>query len=126
MTQKTYDRLLELGLRLAQQGWPVILDAKYDRFQLREPVLMAATAAQLPVQIVQCLAPIEVLHDRLQSRTGDITDATVDLLEAQLQTAEPLSATELAMTTVLNTNQPLAPQLEALITRLSSRANSSP
>ncbi len=31
MTAKTYGRLLELGIILADQGWEVILDAKFDR-----------------------------------------------------------------------------------------------
>ncbi len=120
MTQKTYGALLELGLLLAQQGWPVILDAKYDRQSLRQTVMEAAiaahqeSAAQIPIKIVQCTAPIEVLRDRLNRRTGDIADATADLLESQIKAAEPLIDSERAVAITLQTDQPLEPQLEQI------------
>ena len=115
MTQLTYDRLLELGLFLAQQGWPVILDAKYDRQALRQPVLAAANAIQLDVRIVHCTAPVEILRHRLEHRTGDIADATADLLDSQIRSAEPLTEAENAVATVLNTAEPLTAQIEAFV-----------
>jgi uncharacterized protein len=118
MTAKTYDYLLELGLFLAQQGWTVILDAKYDRHDLRQSALAAATAAQLPIHFVQCTAPIEVLRDRLQKRTGDIADATADMLDAQIKAAEPFTAVEDAISTILQTDRPLEPQLDALVAQM--------
>ncbi|MHC5833862.1 MAG: AAA family ATPase, partial [Nostoc sp.] len=50
MTEKTYTRLLELGIILAKQGFPVILDAKYDKQQLRQDAIAQATKHQLPFQ----------------------------------------------------------------------------
>ena len=114
MTQKTYGALLELGLLLAQQGWPVILDAKYDRQALRQPVLEAAIAAHIPIKIVECTAPIEVLRDRLNHRTNDIADATAALLESQIKTAEPLTDSEKPFAVTLQTDQPLEPQLDQI------------
>jgi uncharacterized protein len=115
MTQKTYDRLLELGLLLAQQGWPVILDAKYDRTSFRQPVLEAAIAAQIPITIVECTAPVEILRDRLNRRTNDIADATADLLDSQIEAAEPLTDAERAIAVTLQTDQSLEPQLERIL-----------
>jgi uncharacterized protein len=114
MTQKTYGALLELGLLLAQQGWSVILDAKYDRQALRQTVIEAAIAARIPVKIVQCTAPMEVLRDRLNRRTNDIADATADLLDSQIKAAEPLTDSEKAVTITLQTDQPLEPQLNQI------------
>jgi hypothetical protein len=114
MTQKTYGTLLELGLMLAQQGWPVILDAKYDRHALRQPVLEAAIASKIPIQIVECTAPLEALRDRLNHRTNDIADATVALLESQIKAAEPFTDSEQALAVTLQTDQPLAPQLDQI------------
>jgi uncharacterized protein len=118
MTAKTYDYLLELGLFLAQQGWTVILDAKYDRRSLRQSALAAATAAQLPIHFVQCTAPLSVLRDRLQKRTGDIADATANMLDTQIRTTEPFTPVEEAISTVLYTDQPLEPQLDALLAQI--------
>jgi uncharacterized protein len=114
MTQKTYDQLLEFGLLLAQQGWPVILDAKYDHHALRQPVLEAAITAHIPITIVECTAPVEVLRDRLLHRTSDISDATADLLESQLKAAEPLTESEQAISVTLHTDHPLEQQLSQI------------
>lgn len=110
MTQKTYARLLDLGLMLATQGYTVILDAKYDRISLRHEAIASAQAQQLPLQIIHCTAPIEVLRDRLSSRTGDIADATIDLLETQQVAFEPFT-TEEHLVKEVNTTQELESQL---------------
>jgi uncharacterized protein len=54
----------------------VILDAKYDRQSLRAAVIDLARSQSIPLQIVHCMAPEEVLRDRFAHRTGDIADAT--------------------------------------------------
>jgi aminoglycoside phosphotransferase family enzyme/predicted kinase len=112
MTQKTYEQLLELGVELARQGYSVILDAKYDRQALRQAVIDRATAAQLPLHILHCHAPIEVLRDRLQTRTGDIADATADLLAQQA--LEPFTDDEQIYVKTIDTTQALEQQLAML------------
>lgn len=114
MTQKTYNRLLELGIILAKQGFAVILDAKYDRQQLRENVITECESHQLPLSILECVAPVEVLRSRLQQRGEDITDATVDLLESQQQAAEPFTESEKAYVTSIDTTRDLEAQLDKI------------
>lgn len=111
MTQKTYDRLLQLGVMLANQGFTVILDAKYDRTALRTNAIDLADFQQLPLQIMHCTAPIEVLRDRLAARTGDIADATADLLEFQIANTEAFTTVEQPYVQTLDTTQPIEPQL---------------
>lgn len=94
MSQKTYDRLLELGKILVQRGFKVILDAKYDRVALRQPVIEFSQNQQIPLEILHCHAPLEVLRDRLAARTKDISDATPDLLQRQQANAEPFTEAE--------------------------------
>lgn len=106
MTHKTYARLLSLGIMLATQGYPVILDAKYDRQQLRQAAIAAAESEQLPLQILHCTAPIELLQERLQNRRGDIADATADLLSAQQAAAEPFTQIEQSYVKTIDTSQP--------------------
>ena len=115
MTLRTYDRLLQYGTLLAQQGWTVILDAKYDRRDLRAAVIAEAQAHNLPLQILSCSAPEAVLRDRLQTRQGDITDATVALLATQQASAEPFSDAERVYVTHLQTDQDLQPQLISVV-----------
>ncbi|UBF28651.1 AAA family ATPase [Kovacikia minuta CCNUW1] len=103
MSQKTYDRLLELGVTLAKQGYSVILDAKYDRQPLRQAVIAQAEAHQLPLKILHCTAPLEVLQQRLRDRTGDVSDATADLLPQQQ--VDTFSETEQPYVVTLDTTQ---------------------
>ncbi|NEP00072.1 MAG: AAA family ATPase [Symploca sp. SIO2E9] len=105
MTQKTYQRLLELGIKLANLGFPVILDAKYDKLALRGEVIAQANSYRLPVQIIHCIAPESVLRDRLLSRTNDVSDATADLIEQQQAAAEAFTDAEKSLVISLDTTQ---------------------
>ncbi|WP_341524818.1 AAA family ATPase [Nostoc sp. UHCC 0302] len=115
MTEKTYTRLLALGILLANEGFTVILDAKYDRQQLRQEAIAQAKKHQLSLQIIHCTAPLEVLQNRLVNRTGDIADATADLLTSQLKQAEPFTEEEQPYVKILDTTQALESQLKEVI-----------
>lgn len=119
MTRWTYERLLELGIFLAQQGRSVVLDAKYDRQEFRQAAIAQAQAQQIPLKIFHCTAPLEVLRDRLQTRTEDIADATTDLLTAQQAAMEPFTGAEQAYVQTIHTNQNLAAQLSEAVSQLS-------
>ena len=106
MSQKTYDKMLELAILLANIGFPVILDAKYDRIALRHQAIATAKDNRISLQIVNCTAPIEVLRDRLDRRSGDISDATADLLSSQQAKAEGFTEEEKAyITTTIDTSK---------------------
>ena len=111
MTQKTYAHLLELGVLLAKIGYPVILDAKYDKQVLRQALIDAAEEHQLSLQIISCEAPLETIRQWLGDRTGDIADATADLLEKQIQVFEPLTESERLVTYVVLTDGDIAAQI---------------
>ena len=111
MTQKTYNRLLELGILLANQGYSVILDAKYDQQVFRDKVIALAQSLELPLQIFYCTAPIHVLRKRLQQRKGDIADATEQILFSQQIKAEPFTEAEQPYVKTIDTTQGLEQQL---------------
>lgn len=115
MTQKTYARLLNLGIILASQGFSVILDAKYDQQPLRQEAIAQAEKHQILLKIIYCTAPLEVLQERLVNRTNDIADATVNLLESQIKQAEPFSDAEKSYVQIWDTTQPQQAQLTQII-----------
>jgi len=115
MTEKTYGRLLELGITLASAGYPVILDAKYDRVALRSEAIAQAEKHHLPLQILSCTAPEDVMRDRLSSRTGDVSDATANLLSSQQTASEPFTEAEQSFVKTLDTTQDLESQLSGLV-----------
>jgi uncharacterized protein len=108
MTANTYAAVLALGSKLATQGFPVILDAKYDRQSLRAAVVDVAHKERLSLQIIYCTAPEPVLRDRLAQRRGDIADATVDLLASQQAAWENFTPAERDYVTTVDTTQDLS------------------
>jgi hypothetical protein len=94
MTARTYDRLLELGLLLAGEGFSVILDARYDRRANRLAAIERADSARIPLQIVHCNAAPQIRRQRLLNRRGDISDATAQFLEQQEQPFEEFAEGE--------------------------------
>jgi aminoglycoside phosphotransferase family enzyme/predicted kinase len=113
MNDRTYARLLELGVFLASHGQTVILDAKYDRQQRRQAVLEQAQSAGLPIHFVYCTAPQATLRQRLERRQHDVSDATVEILAGQV--FEPLSAGEEQLTLTVDTTGAWRAGLEAWI-----------
>jgi uncharacterized protein len=103
MTARTYQKVLLLGTKLAVQGFTVILDAKYDRQSLRTAVINLAQSEGIPLDIIHCTAPVSILVDRLAQRTGDIADATVDLLASQQAAWEDFSPIEAQYVTTIDT-----------------------
>lgn len=120
ITQKTYERLLELGILLVLQGFPVVLDAKYERQSLRQTVNAKAQTAEIPLQILYCTAPLFVLRERMQTRKGDISDATVNLLADQLKATELFTEAELAYVTSIYTDQDVDAQIRRGLKTLTS------
>jgi hypothetical protein len=110
MTAQTYERLTDLGLRLAKQGYTVVLDAKYDRVALRESLLTKAQSIGIPVTIVHCDAPMDIRQERVAARTGDIADATVDVLAQQ--SFEAFTINEMSFAKTIDTTGDLKAQLE--------------
>ncbi|MBK9019585.1 MAG: AAA family ATPase [Sulfuritalea sp.] len=93
-TQRTYARLLALTRDLLRTGWPVIVDAAFLKRAERDS--FAALAAELGCGfgILATEATPEELRRRLMARSGDASEATVDVLDRQLEWFEPLSAAE--------------------------------
>ncbi|WP_310483814.1 AAA family ATPase [Chamaesiphon sp. VAR_48_metabat_403] len=108
MTARTYNRVLELAAKLVAGGSTVILDAKYDRWRLRAAVVHLATDRGIPLQIIHCTAPEAVLRDRLAHRTGDIADATADLLASQQADWQAFTPAERCYVTTIDTTQDIS------------------
>ena len=103
MNQKTYERLIKLGEIVAKEGFNLILDAKFDRHQLRKPVMEIAKKDNIFLTILSCYAPVEILSDRLSKRKGDISDATSDLLQQQKNNIQDFNEEEMSYVKKIDT-----------------------
>lgn len=115
MTEKTYTRLQTLGLQLADAGYTVILDAKYDRYSWRLPLRKAAIQQGIRLQMIYCQAPLAVLQDRLRHRTQDIADATANHVIHQHW--DPFTQGEESCSFTLDTTQDWQTSLTEMLAR---------
>ena len=95
-TARTYARLLDLARELLAAGWPVIVDAAFLKRAERDSFAALATGLGVGFSILATEAPPDELRRRLLARSGDASEATVTVLDKQLEWFEPLSAAEQA------------------------------
>ncbi len=100
-TQQTFDRLHNLAAGLLKAGFQVIVDATFLKRALREQFISLGQGLGVPVRIVDVAVSPEVCRQRILSRFakgGDASEATLEVLEHQLRTADPLTQAELRLT----------------------------
>ncbi len=87
-TRETSDRVYALVLEKARAalsaGHSVIVDAASLQAEEKARIEAVAAATGVPFAGLWLTAPADVLRSRVQARTGDASDATVDVLEKQM------------------------------------------
>ncbi|GAB3366389.1 bifunctional aminoglycoside phosphotransferase/ATP-binding protein [Giesbergeria giesbergeri] len=109
-TQRTYEQLALLAAQVLQAGFPVLVDATFLAQRHRAQLVAVAAQQQVPCRILAFDAPAEVLRERVQRRLakgGNASEATVEVLQAQLAAREPLDAQEQALAVWADTTQTL-------------------
>jgi predicted kinase len=89
MTTKVYDRITELARVTLSSGYSVIADAVFGKESERRNLAVLAKCAGASFDGLWLEAPSELLKNRINSRIGDASDATIDVLRAQLQFVFP-------------------------------------
>jgi aminoglycoside phosphotransferase family enzyme/predicted kinase len=97
-TTRTYAALLDATRALLAAGWPVIVDAAFLRRAEREAFRQLARELGVEFSLWHATARVDQLRERILSRSGDASEATVDVLEKQLGWFEPPTADENALT----------------------------
>ncbi len=94
---RTLARLLEYSRGLLESGYMVIVDATFIRRDWREPFARLARERALPWFIAAAEAAPDILRERVGRRMAegrDASEAGLEVLEAQLASLEPFSASE--------------------------------
>jgi predicted kinase len=81
---QAYDALFATARDLLKAGHSVVLDATFQDPAVRSRAQALAKDAGVPFRPAWLDAPAEVLEARVASRTGDASDATVEVLRDQL------------------------------------------
>ena len=96
-TALTYERLCELAGPVLDGGHAVVLDATFLQREQRDRARRLATGHGVPFLILEFDVDTDTLRDRVSQRLthgGDASEADLDVLAAQLRTAQPLGADE--------------------------------
>lgn len=105
---QTYQHLEQLAKEILQAGYPVIVDAAFLKESERMAFRTLAYALRVPFLILHLQADEAALRQRIADRqmTGkDASEATLQVLERQLQRNEGLTSEEAASTWLLHTEQ---------------------
>ncbi len=112
MSAKTYNHLAELARGLLSAGFSVIIDAANLKRGQRELFSIVSKDLDIPFIILSYTASEETLKTRVDQRARrgrDISDATVEVLEQQLNMQEPLTPDERSFSIEIDTEQPVDP-----------------
>ena len=104
-TKATYERLLTLAISVYEGGYPVIVDATFLKRWQRRLFLELSSDAGVPFLIFDLQCDTKIMRNRIEERSGvgiDISEADLDVLEKQMQTAEPLSNKEMKICFVVD------------------------
>jgi uncharacterized protein len=121
LSDKTYQRLLEIATLCAVEGIPVIVDATFLEAGRRSLFMEMARKLNIPCRILYFHAPLEILAERVRKRYemgNDASDADASVLFRQLAKQEKLTQAEEAVSFNINTTDPV--DLTAIIKLLQS------
>lgn len=124
ISQQTYDRLLNLAKSLLKSGYSVIVDATFLEYGSRTVFRRQAENLSLPFLFLQYEAPEKELKKRVVKRLQskkDSSDATVAVLEKQLQNREALRPEELEHCMKIDTSREIS--INSLVRKIRRKIN---
>lgn len=119
-TRKTYQRLLNLAEDLVAYGFITIVDATFLKQEQRQLFADMAERMLAPFVILDMQIDESLLYQRVRRRSErgmGVSEANEDILDIQLETAEPLTEVELMSVVVVTEDHPLS--LSELRSRIS-------
>ena len=96
-TRRTYALLHATAAMVLDAGWSVVVDAAFLKRHERDSFRALAAERGADFAILACSAPLHEMRHRLETRQHDASEATVEVLERQLDWVEPLATDETAL-----------------------------
>jgi aminoglycoside phosphotransferase family enzyme/predicted kinase len=125
-TRATYERLAQLARAALAGGFPVMVDAAFLMRSQRDTFRALAQRAGVPFAIAHYTAREAVLRERIERRgveSQDASEASLEVLDHQLRTREPLGADEEPFAIRFDTEQLEQESLRAEAQRLLAAAS---
>jgi aminoglycoside phosphotransferase family enzyme/predicted kinase len=89
VTDRTYEEMLSEAAALLGRGESVVLDASWSSRRHRDAAGEFAGECGAELVEIECRVPTETARERVASRTGDPSDATVEVVDAMAVSFEP-------------------------------------
>jgi hypothetical protein len=118
---RTYGECLARAQRVLAAGGRALVDASFKEEQRRRDFVALARRMGVPVRILCCRAPAEVVRERLENRGGDPSDADWTVYEHARRTWDPFVGTTLEVVTTIDTAGSPADTLDAALEDLRGR-----
>jgi aminoglycoside phosphotransferase family enzyme/predicted kinase len=106
ISARVYALMRELAAKCLDAGWPVIVDAVFDREEDRAAIQELAAARGLPFSGFWLQAPLQILQERVAARVNDPSDADVAVLNAQAARLAGQAQTQAQTWRELDASQP--------------------
>ena len=93
ISQKTYEKAMELSAEIIRRGRPVIIDASFSTRAQRALAVNLAGRLGVPYYIIECICPDEIVKKRLARREHDKnnpSDGRWEILMEQKKHYEPI------------------------------------
>jgi aminoglycoside phosphotransferase family enzyme/predicted kinase len=122
MGDRTYARLAELARTVIRAQYPVIVDATFLARAQRQALREVAAAMRVPFALLVPTTSEANMRERVAARAAagaDPSEATVEVLERQLRTAERLADDEAPYAAFIDTSGPV--DREALAAAVAAR-----
>ena len=119
--EKTYLRLKQLAKLIIQSGYSVIVDATFLLHKGRDEYHTLAKQLNVQFKIIHTFAPIPQLKKWIVEREKihhDPSEATLSVLEKQLEAVEPLTDAEKEFTICVDTSKSFCARCKQLLQRL--------
>lgn len=84
ITERTYQALYDTCLMLLKAGHGTVADAVFAKPEQRDAIEQVARAAGVPFRGLWLFTPPDLAARRIEERTANVSDATVQVLEQQL------------------------------------------
>jgi len=120
-TDATYTRLAKAARTIVQAGYTAVVDAAFLRRAQRAELGEIGATLNVPVALIDVQAPQSLLRERIARRAQQATDpseATVEVVEHQIEIAEAVTADEGLHVIVVNGCEGVTPATVVELSRL--------
>jgi aminoglycoside phosphotransferase family enzyme/predicted kinase len=118
LRQQVYNDLFHRAEVLLHAQVSVVLDGTFLTVAQRQAVIRLARAAGAVLLVVHCTCPAEVAMERIERRSGSVSEARADLYAAQQSSEEPFDGSDVLS---VDTTMPPSLQESAVLSELAAR-----